>query len=286
MARKKLEELNLLDDFLFGSMVAHPEIGEKFVRELLEIIFHREFGKLTVIPQKTYYGSDTDKHGTRLDVYLEETNADAPGNVTIYDMEPDKNNMAKSISALPKRTRFYHAKIDAASLNSGEDYHSLKNVIIIMVTPYDPFGLNRMVYTIQNSCIETPEMTYDDGSRTLFLYTRGTEGNPPEELRQLLHYMEDTTEENAQNKSLRDIQQMVEKIKHDWEVSSEYMKIFEREAMLIEQGFEQGQAEERKNTERERQRADAAEEENRRLKEEIRKLQNMNSYKSPNLLIK
>ena len=32
----------------------------------------REFGKLTVIPQKVYGGTDTDKHGARLDVYLEE----------------------------------------------------------------------------------------------------------------------------------------------------------------------------------------------------------------------
>lgn len=72
MPRRKLEELNLLDDFLFGSMVTYPEIGEKFMRELLKVIFQRDFGKLKVIPQKVYYGSNTDKHGARLDVYLEE----------------------------------------------------------------------------------------------------------------------------------------------------------------------------------------------------------------------
>lgn len=31
-AKKRLMEMNLLDDFLFGSVVAYPEIGEKFVR--------------------------------------------------------------------------------------------------------------------------------------------------------------------------------------------------------------------------------------------------------------
>ena len=35
MAIRKLEDLNLLDDFLFCSMVNYPEIGEKFIRELL-----------------------------------------------------------------------------------------------------------------------------------------------------------------------------------------------------------------------------------------------------------
>lgn len=289
MARRTLQELNLLDDFLFGTKVTHPEIGEQFIRELLRTIFHKEFGKLNIIPQKCYYGSNTDTHGARLDVYLEERADGLPDGATVYDIEPDKNDNTQNLSALPKRTRFYHAKIDAASLKSGENYRSLKNVIVIMITPYDPFGLNRMVYTIQNGCTEVPGMSYDDGARTLYLYTRGTEGNPPKELAELLHYMEHTTKENARNKTLRSIQKMVTKIKEDGEVSLEYMKIFEREEMLINQGFRRGQAQERVNTERERQRADAAEtkantekaradaaeQEILRLKQELQKLQNI-----------
>ena len=30
MQRRKLEELNLMDDFLFNAMLTHPETGEKF----------------------------------------------------------------------------------------------------------------------------------------------------------------------------------------------------------------------------------------------------------------
>ena len=120
MQRRKLENLNLLDDFLFGTMVTYPGIGEAFVRELLKIIFQKEFGPLTVVPQKIYYGTDTDKHGARLDVYLEESSGEEPGSATVYDMEPDNNSDKQSIAALPKRTRFYHAKIDASSLKSGE----------------------------------------------------------------------------------------------------------------------------------------------------------------------
>lgn len=111
-------------------------------------------------------------------------------------------------------------------------------------------------------------MPYDDSARTLFLYTRGTKGNPPEELRQLLHYMEHTTEENARNESLQNIHQMVKTVKQDGEVSLEYMKIFEREEMLIKQGA----AQEKENTERERKRADQAEKEVLRLKEEIKRI--------------
>ena len=128
-----------------------------------------------------------------------------------------------------------------------------------MIVPYDPFGLNRMVYTIQNACKEVPEMPYEDGAKTVFLYTKGTEGNPPEALKQLLHYMEHTTKENAANETLLNIHKMVETVKQDKEVTLEYMKIFEREQMLLRRGVEQGQQLEFLNTQRERQRADAAE---------------------------
>ena len=43
--KRKLEDLNLLDDFLFGKMVSYQGIGETFVRELLRIIFDRSFEK-------------------------------------------------------------------------------------------------------------------------------------------------------------------------------------------------------------------------------------------------
>ena len=49
IVKKKLAEMDLLDDFLFGSVVTYPEIGEKFVRSLLKIIFGRGFRRLSMI---------------------------------------------------------------------------------------------------------------------------------------------------------------------------------------------------------------------------------------------
>jgi len=51
--KKKLEELNLVDDFLFGAVLSYPGIGEVFARTLLETVFGRKLGKLTIIPQTT-----------------------------------------------------------------------------------------------------------------------------------------------------------------------------------------------------------------------------------------
>ena len=292
MHRRKLQELNLLDDSFFNIMLNYPEIGEEFSRQILKIIFRRNFGKLKVVAQKVYYGADTDKHGARLDVYLEEEETDSAllNASTIFDVEPNLLDDAELVESLPKRVRFYHAKIDSQSLKSGESYRVLKNVIVIMITPYDPFGLDRMVYTIRSKCEEETDMDYDDGARTIFLYTKGTKGNPPEELRQFLHYMEHTAPENATNDDLRHIQNMVETVKKSEEVSTAYMKIFEREEYLVNRAVKEAIQNERANTEQERMRAENAEAraenaearvkdielENHRLKEELRKLLSQN----------
>ena len=97
-----------------------------------------------------------------------------------------------------------------------------------------------MVYTIKNRCIEVPELEYEDGAQTIFLYTRGREGNPPKELKQLLHYMEHSSIENASTESLRKLHRMVTAVKRDGEVGLAYMKSFEREERIRKQGLEEG----------------------------------------------
>ena len=134
----------------------------------------------------------------------------------------------------------------------------------MLLLPFEPFGCNRPIYTIRNSCKELPELPYDDGAKTIFLYTKGEKGDASQALKELLEYMEDTRWEKAKNDTLKKIHNMVEIVKRDKGVTLEYMKIFEREQMLREEGRE----EERANTERERQRAEKAEARLRELLEE------------------
>ena len=76
--------------------------------------------------------------------------------------------------------------------------------------------------------------------QTIFLYTKGTQGDIPRELQELLRYMEDTTAQNAVNPSLRKIQRMVENVKEDKGVLLEYMKIWEWEQQIREEAIEEG----------------------------------------------
>ena len=210
---KPLEQMNIVDDFLAGSLIGHKEYGEAASRYILSCILNRKIGKLNVVTQKFLIGDNPERHGIRLDVYLDEEDGE------IFDVEPDKNNNAKDIAALPKRARFYHDKIDTANLRSGSNYDDLRDVIVIFIMPYD------------------------DGDRTIFLYTGGTEGHPTEQLRQLLHYMENSVAENACTKELRELLKMVEAVKQDGEVGLAYMKSFEIEEKIRQEGIEEGRLE-------------------------------------------
>ncbi|RST79416.1 Rpn family recombination-promoting nuclease/putative transposase [Blautia sp. SG-772] len=277
---RPLAELDLLDDFLFNALLAYPEYGKKFCRKFLKILFGREFKNLNIVTQKSYGGRDTGLHGARLDVYIEEgdeVEIDSSNVSAIYDIEPDKNNKRKDIDFIAQRTRFYHAIIDSRSLKSGQSYDKLKRVFVIFICPYDPFGDDRMIYTIRNHCVENPELPYEDGARTIFLYTKGRKGRDNESLSQLLDYMENTTRENAVSEELEAIQEMVDVVKKDAEVTVAYMKGFERDQMFLEEGKKQ----ERENTLKEKQRADeeqkradAAAEEIAKLRKQLEELQN------------
>ena len=208
------------------SLTSHKTYGEEASRCILECILQRRIRHLIVVPQKVWYGENPDSHGMRLDVYLDEEDGE------LFDLEPDNNSEAKDIAALPRRVRFYHARIDSGSLAAGEDYSALRNVAVIFIVTYDPFRRSRMVYTIKNGCVEEPGLPYEDGARTVFLYTKGTEGNPPEELRLLMQYMEDSTSENAKSERLKRLHEMVVGVKSDREVGLAYMKWFEIEKRI------------------------------------------------------
>ena len=234
---KKLEDMNLMDDFLVSSLMNSRKYGEKAVRYILGCILKRPLGKLTVVPQRVMCGESPEKHGIRLDVYIDEEGGE------IIDIEPDQNDGKKDVQAVPQRARFYHAKINSANLDVGKSYSCLRNVVIIFITTYDPLGLDRMVYTVRKCCVEAPELSYDDGETTIYLYTKGTQGRPEEELKDLLRYMEDSTEENARTDSLKELHRMVRAVKSDGEVGISYMKSVEIEEKIREEGRKEGRKE-------------------------------------------
>ena len=75
-----------------------------------------------------------------------------------------------------------------------------------------------------------------DGNKTIYLYTKGMIGNDSKALCDMLKYIEKSTRENAVDNSLKEIQSLVEEIKRDEKVGVSYMKSWERDNYIKDEG--------------------------------------------------
>lgn len=247
-SRRALEDLNLIDDFLFQQLLLSEEDGEEFCRILLRVILGKNIRNVKIIPQKTLPGIDTDRHGICMDAYIEEVLdesplpgarlSDAKIIPNIYDIEP---NTSDSKSSLPRRARYYQSLIDAQLFECGLDYNRLHNVITIMITNYDPFDRDFIMYTVKNTCTEAPDLPYNDGSLKIYLYTHGTKNCPSQELSDMLHYIENSKDCNVTNPDIASLDSLVRKVKHNRKVGISYMKSWEREAEIRNEGKQEGE---------------------------------------------
>ncbi|MGO4946667.1 Rpn family recombination-promoting nuclease/putative transposase [Blautia sp. Sow4_E7] len=142
----------------------------------------------------------------------------------------------KNTKNLPKRSRFYQSMIDSKLLEPGEkDFNKMNDVYIILIAPFDLFGEGKYMYTFQMTCQESFSVLLNDGATRIFLNTHGT--NPEDvspELVELLHYIENTTQEVADSCTSPRIHKMQERIcsiKSSEEVSVKYMQRWEEMEM-------------------------------------------------------
>lgn len=108
--RKKLQELTLKDNFMFGAVM----VEEENCREFLEMTLGFPIGKVVVCKEKNIVYHPEYK-GVRLDVYAKDENN------THYNVEMQVVRKP----ALGQRARYYHGQIDMELLLSGmsiQDY--------------------------------------------------------------------------------------------------------------------------------------------------------------------
>ena len=219
---KPFEELDVIDDYMANAAASDPVVGKAFARALVEGLLQKELGEhVRVNVQRSVLGDTPEKRGIRMDLEVaefDENSLDAMP-VNIYDVEPNKR---KDIDIL-KHNRFYQAKIDSQGLKSGEkDFVRLPNLFVIMITNYDPFGYDYMLYTVINMCEEVPELKYEDGLCYLYFNTSGTNGGN-EALKSFLSYIQNSTPVNVKDDATKRIHQYVSVVKESPEERKKYM---------------------------------------------------------------
>lgn len=221
--KKKLEDMDVMDDFLMGQLAADESFGTDFCRLIISTLLQRKIGKLRVSTQKVLSALTPSLRGIRMDVEMEELGeadgSEEPAVMNIYDMEP---HLYKGMD-IPRHNRFYQAKIDSRGLGSGEkDFSKLPNLYVLMILSFDLFGKDRMVYTIRNQCKEEPELEYEDGLSFYYFYTGGTYGGN-EAIKAMLTYMQDSRAENATDQATTELHSYVSRVKLLPEVQEAYM---------------------------------------------------------------
>jgi len=232
--KKSIAELNLIEDFLFTEASVDKKTSELLMRLIIERAARVKVGRLIIEPQKIINGVDTDCHGIRLDVSVREVTEEDGKTIQLFDIEP--NNVPKV--HLPKRSRFYQALTDVKLLETGVDYDKLPDMWTIWILPYDPFGMDYMLYSVKNMLEEFPEIEYNDGVRKLFLYTGGTKGGT-EALKNLLNYIQISIEANAVDDDLKRLHSNVERLKSSKEIGVKYMQMQEVIKYKVEEELEE-----------------------------------------------
>lgn len=226
--RKRLVELTIKDNFMFGAVMTDPEN----CKGLLERVLQFPIACVEVSKEKSILYHPEYK-GVRLDVYAE----DAHG--THYDIEMQ----ALQKSSIEKRSRYYHSQMDMEFLHSGEEYTQLPNSYVIFICDFDPFGEKKYCYTFENVCLEDKELVLKDGCKSIFLSTRGeNESEVSKELVRFLHYVRaDLTEseKDFQDEFVGQLQESVKHVKESREMGERFM-LFEE---LLKDERAEGRAE-------------------------------------------
>lgn len=260
MKVKAYDELEFRDDFMFGKVMQDKEL----CHDVLECLLQRPVGELEDIQPQREIQYTVDGKPIKLDIYTRDDNA-------VYDAEMQNlNKKSTSSLELPRRTRFYQASIDMDHMNKSQSYRTLPDSTILFICTFDPFGKGLAQYTIRGRCDENTEITIDDGAERI-LYNCCYEGEDiPEELRKLYDYIE--TGKSSSDLTER-IDNAVEEAKKIEEWRSGYMKEMALFMEAKEEGREEGREEEKKNTEKERKRANAAEAKVKELEAKIAAIQ-------------
>ena len=172
---KLFEELEITDDFMFGAVMSDPDN----LKPLLEYILNIKIKEITYPERQKVIDLMYGAKGVRLDVYCEDEKK------TVYSIEiqvMDCKNLAK-------RIRYYHGMIDLNILDKGMNYNKLRKSYVIFICCYDPFGLNRYMYTFKKQCQEVPELYLRDEADSIVLNVNGTVGEIRDELKSTLQYM-------------------------------------------------------------------------------------------------
>ena len=239
---KKLQDLNLMDRFLFSELIESAEA----YKIILEIILEKEIN---------FKGEPIAENEKRKELLGKIARLDvcAIGDDNrVYNAEVQKENE----NNMHKRMRYYGALMTSKLLPEGTiDYNRLSDLCMIVIAGFDMGGEGRYRYTVRRMYEGYPDKEVYDGEVIIYLNTKvkDLEG-VSSELIAMLEYFEETTDDKALSSGYERIirlNEIVSSIKANDEIGVKYMNAYEERMHDIQEAREQGEktGEERGRTE-------------------------------------
>ncbi len=216
-SKRSLNELNLIDVFLFSCSTEDNQDAELISKVIIERVTGQKINEVIIEAEKQYKGLNIDERGIRLDICVSEV--DKGKIARVYDIEPNKYKQKEIFH----RSRYYQSLTDSKKLLISKKFDELPDFTTIWILNYDPFDENCMVYEVKNVVTNKPNVVYNDGVMKYFLYTKGEEGGS-KKLKDLLRFFEETCEANAVDDDLRNILEIVNRVKQNEEVGERFMR--------------------------------------------------------------
>lgn len=215
---RSLQDLNLVDRFLFDETMEVPGMYQIMVNILLE-------NKVTLLDRvqtEKEFRISPELRSVRLDVVSMDTTG------KLYYTEMQKKNTGN----LLRRSRYYQGQLDVSLLEPGSvDFNMLNDTCLILITPFDLFGKGLYRYTFSGVCEECPELRLRDGAVRVFINTKGInrEGFSQEFL-DFMEYLTDTSDQRAEMSSserIREMHRAIQKIRASEKMGVKYMQKWE-----------------------------------------------------------
>ena len=230
---KKLQDLNLMDRFLFSELIESAEA----YKIILEIILEKEIN---------FKGEPIAENEKRKELLGKIARLDvcAIGDDNrVYNAEVQKENE----NNMHKRMRYYGALMTSKLLPEGTiDYNRLSDLCMIVIAGFDMGGEGKYRYTVRRMYEGYPDKEVYDGEVILYLNTKGKDtAGVSNELIAMLEYFEETTDDKALSSGYERIirlNEIVSSIKANDEIGVKYMNAYEERMHDIQEAREQGEA--------------------------------------------
>ena len=223
---QKWESLGISNDFIFCKVMQDKDLLGELIHMIIPDL---KFDRIHIEPQKTIEEGQ-DIHGVRFDIFV--TGID--GAVVEIEMQVlDTGN-------LPKRLRYYESMADSMVLSKGELYSKLKDSYIILICPFDQYGIGLHKYTFTNRCHEVDKLEMGDGSKKIVLNAISTADDVDHKLRAFLDYVAGRP---TDDEYVARVDEAVKKAKANKEWRRNYMTLYQRDLENQEIGIEKGRAE-------------------------------------------